>query len=373
MFGGKTQSAQKPTALGTMLQASTYGMATPQIYGTTLATILAIWAQNLRQGSCGKKGKKKGVQCFAENMDFLIAANPVECALQVWNNTTKYPLDFLPYRVAPGAGVQSVTIPDPNFYKLIAVSAELSLVTPITFDCFGAPGPLVFSGGGGTGSVNASVIANSPQFAPGGGSFGGISPSIQTLFPVNCNWVFGRQRGAGLSVWNGFSGGRMWAIPAGLAPGCQPNGTPTGLLTWDAIIGNCSCGGVGIVPGITLFGGCGGVLTETMGDGSGQVSGNVQSSALTGFSFDMETLGINVTNYAGFTASSCGWTGSAPIGPCTLDGMTFPGPGTGPLYQDGHNLGDEIGGQIFMLEFTPVDPSNGVRLFVAVVPGARPI
>src|ERR1700735_2683733 len=106
MIGGKAQSRQRPTALGTMLQASTYGMTLPTYYGTTRAALLATWAANLRQGGSDKKGKKKGVQTYVENIDFLLGSNPIECVLQTWNNSTKFPLDFLVYRVAPGAGVK---------------------------------------------------------------------------------------------------------------------------------------------------------------------------------------------------------------------------------------------------------------------------
>lgn len=60
MFSGKSAAQTKPTALGTMIQASTYGMVIPTIYGTTQTSLLVIWAQNLRQGQCiGKKGKGK--------------------------------------------------------------------------------------------------------------------------------------------------------------------------------------------------------------------------------------------------------------------------------------------------------------------------
>jgi hypothetical protein len=378
MFGGKTQSAQRPTALGTMLQASTYGMTIPQIYGTTLATILAIWAQNLRQGGCGKKGKKKGVECFAENMDFLIGANPLECALQVWENTTKYPLDFLTYRVAPGAGVKSVTIPDPHFYKLIAVTAELSLVTPITFDCFGAPGPIVFSDGGGNGSANASIVANSPIFTPGSGAYGGVTPSVAVPFPGGGSlqgpgfFVVGRIRGSGLSVWQGVGGGAMFATQASDAGICFPSASS--VLTQDSLVGECSCTGGASgsqSPGVTQQFGCGGLRQNLWTDGSGQLPGNVQTSNVD-LAFDMETLSFSIGNFSSFVFTSCAWTGSGPIGPCTLNGMTFPGPGTGPLYQDGHNLGDEGGGQIFLMQFLPTG-SIGTSLFVAVVSGAQPV
>jgi hypothetical protein len=57
MIGGKVSAQQKPTALGTMLQASTYGMTIPNVYGTTQVPLLVFWAADLRKGKChGKSG-----------------------------------------------------------------------------------------------------------------------------------------------------------------------------------------------------------------------------------------------------------------------------------------------------------------------------
>ncbi len=60
----KSQSAQRPTAMGTLLQNSAYGSTIPVIYGQTQSVLLAIWAANLRQGGGGIKKfkqKKKGI------------------------------------------------------------------------------------------------------------------------------------------------------------------------------------------------------------------------------------------------------------------------------------------------------------------------
>jgi hypothetical protein len=51
----KTQAQQRPTAMGTLLQASAYGATIPVIYGQTQSNLLAIWAANLRQGGLGIK------------------------------------------------------------------------------------------------------------------------------------------------------------------------------------------------------------------------------------------------------------------------------------------------------------------------------
>ena len=49
----KDQAAQRPTAMGSLLQASAYGATIPVGYGQTQSNLLAIWAANLRQGGGG--------------------------------------------------------------------------------------------------------------------------------------------------------------------------------------------------------------------------------------------------------------------------------------------------------------------------------
>jgi hypothetical protein len=79
MLSGKAQAAAKPTALGSLLQASTYGATIPVIYGLTLSPLLAIWAANLRQGGSVKKFKqlKKGITACVENIGFLLGHNTI--------------------------------------------------------------------------------------------------------------------------------------------------------------------------------------------------------------------------------------------------------------------------------------------------------
>ena len=104
MIGGKNQASQQLTAFGSMLQASTYGMAIPVIYGMTQSPLLAIWAANLRQGGSLKKFKqmKKGITSYCENIDFLIGKNPIQGVLQMWNNGALYPLTFMVYSTSAG-------------------------------------------------------------------------------------------------------------------------------------------------------------------------------------------------------------------------------------------------------------------------------
>src|SRR5260370_35117282 len=133
MIGGKSQSRTKPTALGTMLNASTYGATIPTIFGTVKSPLLVIWAANLRKGGSGKKGKlakKKGAPpTYVENCDFLIGSNPIEGGLQAWLNNKRYPLNFVRYDTTIPAG-RPVTIPDPHFYFAVGGTAGSCLSGP---------------------------------------------------------------------------------------------------------------------------------------------------------------------------------------------------------------------------------------------------
>jgi hypothetical protein len=125
MMTGKNQSSQQMTALGSMLQASTYGMTIPDICGTTISNLLAIWAANFRQGGSTKKFKqlKKGITAYTENIDFLIGYNPILGVLQFWVNNGKYPLNFVTQTFS-GSGPWTIT--DANFYSVIGVSTTVA-------------------------------------------------------------------------------------------------------------------------------------------------------------------------------------------------------------------------------------------------------
>src|ERR1700722_15031893 len=113
MQSGKNQGSQSLTAYGSMMQASTYGLAIPTYYGCTTGALLAIWAANFRQGPSDKKGKasKKGATGYTENITFLGGTNPAVSPLQFWVNNGKYPLNFVTHTFT-GAGPW--TIPDAN-------------------------------------------------------------------------------------------------------------------------------------------------------------------------------------------------------------------------------------------------------------------
>jgi len=147
VIGGKGMSVHKPTALGTLVQAATYGLTIPTIYGTTQSALLAIWAANVRKGKChGKKGKgkskgkgkgKKNPPTCIENIDFLIGSNPIEGVLQVWDNADKYALNFLKYDHQLTMNQRVVTIPDARFYHLIAVTVDV--LNSGIFNDYGSP------------------------------------------------------------------------------------------------------------------------------------------------------------------------------------------------------------------------------------------
>ena len=151
-FGTKDQAGQRPTAFGTMLQASTYGMAVPQIYGMTMSNLLAIWASNLRKGSASNKKLKqflKKQQVYIEGVDFLIGKNPIFGVNQLWINGSTIPLQLktatftIGYRTG-GSPVGTYTIVDDNFYSVVGLSATGAY--SVSFDDYGAPGTATASG-----------------------------------------------------------------------------------------------------------------------------------------------------------------------------------------------------------------------------------
>jgi len=153
MQGFKAQGQVRPTALGSLLQAATYGATVPTIYGTTQSPLLAIWAANLRQGGTTKKFKqlKKGITGYVENIDFLIGHNPVMGVLRIMNNGTMLPLNFTMFTGNSGAGNTGIGIvidpggpPDPNFYAVIAVTWPWNY--SFTIDDYGGQGLQTLAG-----------------------------------------------------------------------------------------------------------------------------------------------------------------------------------------------------------------------------------
>lgn len=147
MYSGKNQASQRPTAFGSMLQASTYGLVIPVPYGRCQTPLYAIWANNLRQGGSIKKFKqlKKGITAYCENIDFLIGKNPILAALQSWNNGAILPLSDQVYMTTATAGTAGVfTVPDSHFYTITAVTLEVAYSE--TFNDYGSQGSNTLTG-----------------------------------------------------------------------------------------------------------------------------------------------------------------------------------------------------------------------------------
>lgn len=138
MLAGKAQASQQPTAMGSMLQAATYGLPIPVIFGVTLSPLLVIWANNIRQGGSTKKFKqaKKGITSYVENIDFLLGKNPILGVLQMWANGGKYPLTIASQTFTYNTSGH-ISITDPYFYAVIAVTMEGTYSE--TFNDYGNP------------------------------------------------------------------------------------------------------------------------------------------------------------------------------------------------------------------------------------------
>ena len=143
----KSQATQRPTAMGSLLQASAYGATIPVGYGQTQSNLLAIWAANLRQGG-GRtkkfKQSKKGITNYCECIDFLLGHNPIRGVLQVMNNGSNTPLAFREQSFSQAGGRQSLTVTDSNFYFVIAVTLTASYIFSV--DDYGGQGPQTLSG-----------------------------------------------------------------------------------------------------------------------------------------------------------------------------------------------------------------------------------
>lgn len=146
MLSGKNQGSVQPYAYGSLLQAATYGATVPTVFGRTQSPLLAIWTANLRQGGSAKKFKqmKKGVTAYCENIDFLLGHNPIPGVLQMWNNSTKYPLTFTTYTTTVSGSTGYVDLPSTHFYAVIGVSITESYSA--SFDDYGATAPVSASG-----------------------------------------------------------------------------------------------------------------------------------------------------------------------------------------------------------------------------------
>src|SRR4051794_14576967 len=94
MFGKLSNSSIRPVAMGMPVQSSTYGQVIPVYMGRTKGTLYLTWEANIRQ-SGSKLKKKKNVNQYAANVDFLVGHNPILTPLQFWaNQSQRFPLNF---------------------------------------------------------------------------------------------------------------------------------------------------------------------------------------------------------------------------------------------------------------------------------------
>jgi hypothetical protein len=169
MIGSKGQSLYKPAALGATLQSSVYGQTIPVIFGRTKSAMYLIWAANLRKGVAGvagdqgKKSAKAGAPDYNQNVDFLIAHNPIVAALQAWvNQNAFYPLNFPKHTGSISWTASSLTIGDSNFYAVIGVTVTSSYA--VTFNDYGSA-PISLSGSWEIPLWNACYAAPDPGLA----------------------------------------------------------------------------------------------------------------------------------------------------------------------------------------------------------------
>ncbi len=183
MLGKAPDSILRAGALGTLINASTYGRTIPLIYGTTRSPIIAIWAANLRKAGSSKKAKLgKGATTYAENIDMLLGHNPLLFPLQVWDNAnTFYPLIAKKHTFAVA---DTVTIPDADFYAVIAVTQTR------TYD-------VTFNDYGGQGSQHLTGSYDQPLW---NSAFNGPDPCNTSAYSIWWPWVYKWLPGAGTTV-----------------------------------------------------------------------------------------------------------------------------------------------------------------------------
>lgn len=166
MMGKKVGAQQRPTIQGLMLQNSSYGKVIPRTLGMTKGALNTIWANGLREGDSGKKGKKAGKKgappTYVCNIDFLLGSNPLVATLRWWVNATPasnnaYALNFVSHQfsipsgaIVPMGIVTSGSPPsnfilDPNFYCIIGVTAVI-IGYEYDFNDYGGNGPQTVTG-----------------------------------------------------------------------------------------------------------------------------------------------------------------------------------------------------------------------------------
>jgi hypothetical protein len=152
MIGKFNHAKTRASGLGTLLNSSVYGSAIPTIIGRSRTNLLQIWANNIRQGSSGKKGKKAGKKGappnYIENVDFLIGSNPIVMPMQAWGNVSdQYLLAFetiLIDHISANLWTYNIDNSNNDFYAV--VGADFQFTYSFGINDYGADGSATLSG-----------------------------------------------------------------------------------------------------------------------------------------------------------------------------------------------------------------------------------
>jgi hypothetical protein len=236
MMAGKAQASQQPTAMGSMLQAATYGNVIPVNMGLTLCPLNVIWANNIRQGGSTKKFKqlKKGITSYVENINFLACKNPAIYPFQMWANGGLYPLEFtsfsFSYQSSGQIWIPNSTSPDPYFYAIIAVTVVSTYSE--TFNDYGNPnGPQTVTGTQETPLWNQLIAGPDPTNA-----------SFNLNYPYTYRW----QPSFGPTFWidamadNVFGVGQTFKVYYARVTAATSYQAPMSRLrlSWESILGS---------------------------------------------------------------------------------------------------------------------------------------
>ena len=142
MIGKANNADSRPSTLGIYANSSMYGSVIPSVFGRTRSPLSAIWANDLKKHSSGKKAKKKGVATYSQAVDFLLGTNPIISPLRFWvNNGTTYDLTFTDYTFAPywegGPTSPTITWTDVDFFCVLGVT--MAAFNQATVNDYGDP------------------------------------------------------------------------------------------------------------------------------------------------------------------------------------------------------------------------------------------
>ena len=146
MLGGKAGAKVKPISNGIRMDTSVYGSVIPVVFGRTRIPGKMIFAGNYRthKSSTKKFGGKKGQKqtSYSGNFDWLLCYAPVVAVGDVWRNKD----NFWPVGIGfQTFDTQTATISNNPGPVLGIISVLATVDISVTFNDFGAPGPVVVS------------------------------------------------------------------------------------------------------------------------------------------------------------------------------------------------------------------------------------